>query len=66
MVVLVALTVGLVIWTFAWGLGIKSFDAFLITVLLTVSAAGYRMVKPYLDKLLGRETEAEQMGPTGL
>ena len=66
MVVLVALTIGLVLWVFAWGLGIKPFDAFMVTVLITVSAAGYRIVKPYLDQLLGRENAAEQQGPTGL
>ena len=66
MVVLVALTAGLVLWTFAWGFGIKPFDAFLVTVALTLGAAAYRIVKPYLDKLLGRETEAEQVGPTGV
>jgi hypothetical protein len=56
MAVLVALTVGLVWWIAAWSFDIKAFDAFLITVALVVTAAAYRLVKPYLDQLLGRET----------
>src|SRR2546421_164503 len=39
MQVLVALTVGLVTWIVLWALGVKAFDAFLITLLLVVSAA---------------------------
>ena len=33
MVILVALTVGLVCWVSAWALGVKSFDAFMVTAL---------------------------------
>ena len=54
MPVLVALTVGLVWWVTAWALGIKSFDAFLLTVLIVVSAAAWVMIKPFVDDLLGR------------
>ncbi len=36
---LVAFTVGLVIWLVMWSLGVKAFDAFMITVLLTLIAA---------------------------
>jgi hypothetical protein len=63
MVVIVALTVGLVWWITAWAFGIKAFDAFLLTAFLVVSAAAYQMVKPFLDQLLGRETaEPEEQG----
>ena len=63
MVVIVALTVGLVWWITAWAFGIKAFDAFLLTMFLVVSAAAYQMVKPYLDQLLGREVaEPEEQG----
>jgi membrane protein implicated in regulation of membrane protease activity len=55
-IVLVALTVGLVWWIAAWAFGIKAFDAFLLTTFLVVSAAAYMLVKPFLDQLLGRET----------
>ena len=52
MIVLVALTVGLVFWIVAWAFGIKAFDAFLFTALLTVTAAGVQIALPYVDKIL--------------
>jgi hypothetical protein len=55
-IVLVTLTVGLIWWIAAWSFGIKSFDAFMLTVLMVVSAATYTIAKPHLDRLLGRET----------
>ena len=55
MSVLVALTVGLVIWITAWAFGIKAFDAFLLTIFITVVAATVVIVKPFLDQLLRRE-----------
>jgi hypothetical protein len=55
-IVLVALTVGLVWWIVAWAFGVKAFDAFLLTMFLVVSAAAYTLVRPYLDQLLGRES----------
>jgi hypothetical protein len=36
---LITLIVGLVIWIVGWAIGIKSFDAFLITLLLMIMAA---------------------------
>jgi hypothetical protein len=63
MVVLVALTVGLVWWIAAWAFGVKAFDAFLLTAFLVVSAAAYQMMKPFIDQLLGREVaEPEEQG----
>jgi membrane protein implicated in regulation of membrane protease activity len=53
--VLVTLTVGLVWWVVAWSFGIKAFDAFLVTMFLVVSAAAYVLIKPFLDRLLGRQ-----------
>ena len=58
MIVFVALTVGLVFWIVAWAFGVKSLDAFMVTALLTVSAAALRIAKPHLDQLLGREGAA--------
>jgi hypothetical protein len=55
MVVLIALTVGLVWWLAAWAFGIKAFDAFLLTAGLVVCAAAFEISKPFIDKLLGRE-----------
>ena len=53
--VYVTLVIGLVWWIAAWAFGIKAFDAFLLTVAMVVGAAAYVMVKPFLDRMLGRE-----------
>jgi predicted PurR-regulated permease PerM len=50
--VIVALTVGLVIWIVLWALGVKSFDGFLITMLLVVVAATARIVEPFIRERL--------------
>jgi hypothetical protein len=55
LIVLVALTVGLVWWITAWAFGIKAVDAFIVTAFLVISAAAYLLIKPFLDQLLGRE-----------
>ncbi|HEY1359101.1 MAG TPA: hypothetical protein VGF21_12425 [Thermoleophilaceae bacterium] len=55
MSVLVALTVGLVFWVAGWAFGLKAFDAFLVTIALTLGAATVRMVMPFVNQLLGRE-----------
>jgi hypothetical protein len=55
MAVLVTFTVGLVWWVCAWAFGIKAFDAFLLTVFITLVAATIVIVKPFLDQLLRRE-----------
>jgi hypothetical protein len=65
-IVLVALTVGLVWWIAAWAFGVKAFDAFLLTAFLVVGAAAYVLVKPFLDQLLGREAAATEERGVGL
>ena len=55
MIVYVTLVLGLVWWIAAWAFGIKAFDAFLLTAAMVVGAAAYVMVKPFLDRALGRE-----------
>lgn len=60
MVVLVTLTVGLVWWIVAWSFGIKAFDAFLLTAIMTVVAAAAHMAKPFLDQMLGRGTPSPE------
>jgi hypothetical protein len=61
--VLVALTVGLVFWIAAWAFGLKAFDAFLVTVALTITAATARLAAPFVNQLLGREGASEaQLG----
>ena len=63
MAILVALLVGLVWWICAWAFGVKAFDAFLLTVALVVGAVVFTMVKPFINKLLGRELpEPEEQG----
>jgi hypothetical protein len=58
MVVLVSFTIGLVWWVSAWALGVKSFDAFMITAAMTAGAAGWYVAAPYLRSFLGREEPA--------
>jgi hypothetical protein len=65
MAVLVTLTVGLVWWIAAWSLGIKAFDAFLLTIFMVVVAATARIYGPYVRQLLGKEDpDAAQVGPS--
>ena len=52
MSVLVALTVGLVFWLVAWSLGVKAFDAFMVTMLLTLIAATARIMMPTIMRIL--------------
>jgi hypothetical protein len=54
MAILVAFTIGMVWWVCAWALGVKSFDAFMVTALIVVIAAGWYVVRPYLQSFLGR------------
>ena len=39
---------GLMLWIVLWALDVKSFDAFMLTLLMIVLAATLRMVAPYL------------------
>jgi predicted PurR-regulated permease PerM len=48
MTTLVALTVGLVAWIVLWAIGVKSFDAFLITILMVVVAGMAHTLAPFL------------------
>jgi hypothetical protein len=53
--VIVALTIGLVWWIAAWSFGIKAFDAFLLTIAITLGTAAVRMATPFVRQLLGRD-----------
>lgn len=55
MQVLVVLTTGLVFWICAWAFGVKSFDAFMVTIALLVGSITVYVFKPYVDRILGRE-----------
>jgi hypothetical protein len=59
-IVLVALTVGLVWWIVAWAFGIKSFDAFLLTAAMVVTAAAVVLARPFVDRMLGREAASRE------
>jgi Mn2+/Fe2+ NRAMP family transporter len=39
---------GLIVWIVLWAIGVKSFDAFLITLGMVIVAATLRIVAPYL------------------
>jgi hypothetical protein len=41
-------TAGFVVWIVLWSIGVKSIDAFMITVLVLLLAAGTRIVIPSL------------------
>jgi hypothetical protein len=45
---IVTTTVGVSLWIILWSIGAKSFDAFLLTVLLVLIALGIRLLLPYL------------------
>ena len=46
--ILLTTIAGLVVWIVLWALGVKSFDAFMITVLMIVIAAAAHIVAPFL------------------
>ena len=53
MVTLVALTIGLVAWIFFWAIGVKSFDSFLIMLVIFLPAAAWQVFSPGIKKMLG-------------
>lgn len=52
MSVLVAFTVGMVWFIVAWSLGVKAFDAFMLTALITLVAATARIMAPAVMKII--------------
>jgi hypothetical protein len=46
--VILATTFGLILWLVLWAIGVKAFDAFMLTVLIALVAATARMLAPYL------------------
>ena len=50
--VLVAMTIGLIFWVVATALGVKSFDAFLVTMALALLAATARIAMPFVRERL--------------
>jgi hypothetical protein len=41
-------TAGFVIWIVLWSIGVKAIDAFMLTTLIILLAAGTRIVLPHL------------------
>ena len=52
---LLTLIAGLVIWVVLWAIGVKSFDAILIPLLMLVIAAAVHMLAPHLPGRRGDE-----------
>jgi hypothetical protein len=50
---------GLVVWVVLWAIGVKSFDAFLITMAMVLIAATARVFAPFLpgNRGAGRESD---------
>ena len=55
MSVLVAFTVGMVWLIVAWSLGVKAFDAFMLTAFITVAAATVKLMMPAIMKIVRPE-----------
>ena len=49
MLLIVATTIGLMLWIVLWSLGAKGFDAFMLTALIVLVAAAVKMVIPALS-----------------
>ena len=54
MMSLVALTAGLVAWIVLYAIGVKPFDAFLVTIVILLPAAAWQIFGPGIKKLLGQ------------
>ena len=54
MMTLVAFTIGLVAWIVLWAIGVKPFDAFLVTILIVLPAAAWQIFGPGIKKMLGQ------------
>lgn len=48
MTILLATIFGLVVWVVLWAIGIKSFDAFLLTLAIIMGAVTWHVVSAYL------------------
>jgi hypothetical protein len=53
--ILVAFTAGLVFWIAGWALGLKSFDAFMVTIAFVLVAVTARLAQPLIAQLTGRD-----------
>ena len=51
-------TAGLIVWIVLWAIGVKSFDAFLLTLGMIILAATARMILPSLP---GRHSDESSL-----
>ena len=56
MVIFLATIVGLTLWVVLWALNVKSFDAFLLTMLIVLIACAVHIISPYLPGNRGEDT----------
>jgi hypothetical protein len=54
---------GLVVWIVLWAIGVKSVDAFMITILMVIIAAAMRIIWPSLPG--NRDHEMDRPGRPG-
>ena len=54
---------GLVVWIVLWAIGVKSFDAFLITITMIVIAATFHVFAPFVAGNRGDEQSGSGWNP---
>jgi hypothetical protein len=60
---LLTTTAGLVLWIVLWSIGVKSFDAFMITTAMILVAATVRLFAPFLSGSRGEEHPGSGWNP---
>jgi hypothetical protein len=53
------LAFGLSIWIIGFALGVKSFDAFMITILIATIVATVHIARPFMLKVTGRAPDPD-------
>jgi hypothetical protein len=56
---LLAVAFGLSIWIVGWALGVKSFDAFMVTILIGLIVAIVHITRPFVHRVTGRATDPD-------
>jgi hypothetical protein len=52
--VIVAMTIALMLWVIAWGLGINAFDGFMAVLAVLLVAFTARLLAPFVRQQLGK------------